>query len=150
VSPLTLASSRGKAVYWTVFTLVVLAFVIAFLFPVYWMITTSSLDGWSLPLPREITLVARPEAVFAASAGGAATSGGPDATHQARPGSGQRLVQVRPAGVRHAPDLLAGRRVHHRQRLALGGRLPFTVDEQLRVDVSHGGPRVLAKERLRW
>ncbi|MFD7708748.1 carbohydrate ABC transporter permease [Streptomyces sp. NPDC059785] len=39
VSPLTLARPRGKAVYWAVFTGVVLLFVLAFLFPVYWMVT---------------------------------------------------------------------------------------------------------------
>ncbi|WP_030902640.1 carbohydrate ABC transporter permease [Streptomyces sp. NRRL F-5126] len=39
VSPLALASRRGKAVYWTVFGLVLFLFALAFLFPVYWMIT---------------------------------------------------------------------------------------------------------------
>ena len=39
VSPATLARPRGKAVYWTVFTGVVLLFALAFLFPVYWMVT---------------------------------------------------------------------------------------------------------------
>ncbi|MFJ4834693.1 carbohydrate ABC transporter permease [Streptomyces sp. NPDC088747] len=39
VSPLTLARRRGKALYWTVFTGVVLLFALAFLFPVYWMVT---------------------------------------------------------------------------------------------------------------
>ncbi|MEU9207072.1 carbohydrate ABC transporter permease [Streptomyces sp. NPDC048415] len=39
VSPLTLARPRGKATYWTVFTGVVLLFALAFLFPVYWMVT---------------------------------------------------------------------------------------------------------------
>ncbi|MER6438695.1 MULTISPECIES: carbohydrate ABC transporter permease [unclassified Streptomyces] len=39
VSPLTLARPRGKAVYWTVFGGVVLLFALAFLFPVYWMVT---------------------------------------------------------------------------------------------------------------
>ncbi|WP_052864288.1 carbohydrate ABC transporter permease [Streptomyces niger] len=39
VSPLTLGSPRGKVLYWTVFTGVVLAFALAFLFPVYWMVT---------------------------------------------------------------------------------------------------------------
>ena len=34
------------------------------------------MTGWSLPAPGLMTFVARPEAVFAASAGGAATSGG--------------------------------------------------------------------------
>ncbi|MEU8979458.1 carbohydrate ABC transporter permease [Streptomyces sp. NPDC048309] len=39
VSPLTLARPRGKAAYWAVFTGVVLLFALAFLFPVYWMVT---------------------------------------------------------------------------------------------------------------
>ncbi|MEU7484198.1 carbohydrate ABC transporter permease [Streptomyces sp. NPDC042319] len=39
VSPLTLASPRGRILYWTVFAGVVLAFALAFLFPVYWMVT---------------------------------------------------------------------------------------------------------------
>jgi len=39
VSPLTLARPRGKVLYWTVFTGVVLLFALAFLFPVYWMVT---------------------------------------------------------------------------------------------------------------
>ncbi|MFD8154839.1 carbohydrate ABC transporter permease [Streptomyces sp. NPDC059720] len=39
VSPAVLARPRGRAVYWTVFTGVVLLFALAFLFPVYWMVT---------------------------------------------------------------------------------------------------------------
>ncbi|MFI6560570.1 carbohydrate ABC transporter permease [Streptomyces sp. NPDC050534] len=39
VSPAALARPRGKAVYWTVFAAVVLLFALAFLFPVYWMVT---------------------------------------------------------------------------------------------------------------
>ncbi|MCD9589172.1 MULTISPECIES: carbohydrate ABC transporter permease [Streptomyces] len=39
VSPAALARPRGRAVYWTVFTAVLALFVIAFLFPVYWMVT---------------------------------------------------------------------------------------------------------------
>ncbi|MFH9978724.1 carbohydrate ABC transporter permease [Streptomyces sp. NPDC017179] len=39
ISPAVLARPRGKAVYWTVFTAVVLLFALAFLFPVYWMAT---------------------------------------------------------------------------------------------------------------
>ncbi|OPF74654.1 ABC transporter permease [Streptomyces antioxidans] len=39
VSPAALARPRGRAVYWTVFTAVVVLFTIAFLFPVYWMAT---------------------------------------------------------------------------------------------------------------
>ncbi|WP_431993196.1 carbohydrate ABC transporter permease [Streptomyces albogriseolus] len=38
VSPAVLARPRGRAVYWTVFTGVVLLFALAFLFPVYWMV----------------------------------------------------------------------------------------------------------------
>ncbi|MFI5757810.1 carbohydrate ABC transporter permease [Streptomyces sp. NPDC051569] len=37
VSPLTMASTRGRTLYWIVFTLVVVVFALAFLFPVYWM-----------------------------------------------------------------------------------------------------------------
>ncbi|MEU6143563.1 carbohydrate ABC transporter permease [Streptomyces sp. NPDC047081] len=39
ISPAALARPRGKALYWTVFTTVVLLFALAFLFPVYWMVT---------------------------------------------------------------------------------------------------------------
>ncbi|MDT3723867.1 carbohydrate ABC transporter permease [Streptomyces sp. DSM 41972] len=39
VSPAVLARPRGRAVYWTVFTGVVVLFTLAFLFPVYWMVT---------------------------------------------------------------------------------------------------------------
>ncbi|MFC9841975.1 carbohydrate ABC transporter permease [Streptomyces sp. NPDC127595] len=39
VSPLTLARRRGKTLYWSVFSGVVLLFALAFLFPVYWMVT---------------------------------------------------------------------------------------------------------------
>ncbi|MFC9117412.1 MULTISPECIES: carbohydrate ABC transporter permease [Streptomyces] len=39
VSPAVLTRPRGRAVYWTVFTGVVLLFALAFLFPVYWMAT---------------------------------------------------------------------------------------------------------------
>ncbi|MEV7288991.1 carbohydrate ABC transporter permease [Streptomyces sp. NPDC093252] len=39
VSPASLARPRGRAVYWGVFTGVVLLFALAFLFPVYWMVT---------------------------------------------------------------------------------------------------------------
>ncbi|MCS0599896.1 carbohydrate ABC transporter permease [Streptomyces sp. LP11] len=39
ISPATLARPRGKILYWTVFTAVVLLFTLAFLFPVYWMVT---------------------------------------------------------------------------------------------------------------
>ncbi|MEV5169743.1 carbohydrate ABC transporter permease [Streptomyces flaveolus] len=39
ISPATLARPRGKALYWTVFTAVAVLFALAFLFPVYWMVT---------------------------------------------------------------------------------------------------------------
>ncbi|MFG2472560.1 carbohydrate ABC transporter permease [Streptomyces canus] len=39
ISPATLARPRGRAVYWAVFTTVVVLFALAFLFPVYWMVT---------------------------------------------------------------------------------------------------------------
>ncbi|MBY8866573.1 MULTISPECIES: carbohydrate ABC transporter permease [Streptomyces] len=39
VSPATLARPRGKVLYWTVFGAVVVLFTLAFLFPVYWMVT---------------------------------------------------------------------------------------------------------------
>jgi multiple sugar transport system permease protein len=39
LSPASLARPRGRAVYWTVFTGVVVLFALAFLFPVYWMVT---------------------------------------------------------------------------------------------------------------
>ncbi|POX58315.1 ABC transporter permease [Streptomyces sp. Ru62] len=39
ISPATLARPRGKILYWTVFTAVVVLFALAFLFPVYWMAT---------------------------------------------------------------------------------------------------------------
>ncbi|MBW8089306.1 MULTISPECIES: carbohydrate ABC transporter permease [Streptomyces] len=39
VSPATLARPRGRAVYWTVFGAVVVLFALAFLFPVYWMVS---------------------------------------------------------------------------------------------------------------
>ncbi|MEV6944792.1 carbohydrate ABC transporter permease [Streptomyces sp. NPDC051172] len=39
VSPATLARPRGRTVYWTVFGVVLVLFALAFLFPVYWMVT---------------------------------------------------------------------------------------------------------------
>ncbi|MGW3118853.1 carbohydrate ABC transporter permease [Streptomyces sp. NPDC001107] len=39
VSPATLARPRGRTAYWTVFTVVLVLFALAFLFPVYWMVT---------------------------------------------------------------------------------------------------------------
>jgi multiple sugar transport system permease protein len=38
-SPMALRSRKGKTIYWTVFTVVLIAFVIGFLFPLYWMVT---------------------------------------------------------------------------------------------------------------
>ncbi|MFF8673454.1 carbohydrate ABC transporter permease [Streptomyces sp. NPDC015242] len=49
VSPAVLARPRGRAVYWSVFTAVVLLFALAFLFPVYWMVTGA------LKAPDEVT-----------------------------------------------------------------------------------------------
>jgi multiple sugar transport system permease protein len=39
VSPLSLRSRRGKATYWTVLVIVVAGFTLAFVFPLYWMVT---------------------------------------------------------------------------------------------------------------
>nr|WP_042189537.1 carbohydrate ABC transporter permease [Kibdelosporangium sp. MJ126-NF4]CEL18744.1 membrane transport protein [Kibdelosporangium sp. MJ126-NF4]CTQ96404.1 membrane transport protein [Kibdelosporangium sp. MJ126-NF4] len=39
VSPTQLRSGRGKLVYWAVFTVVMLLFLLAFVFPLYWAIT---------------------------------------------------------------------------------------------------------------
>ncbi|UJW32840.1 carbohydrate ABC transporter permease [Saccharothrix sp. AJ9571] len=39
VSPSQLRSTRGRIVYWVVFTLVMVAFTLAFLFPLYWAVT---------------------------------------------------------------------------------------------------------------
>ncbi|HEX3782516.1 MAG TPA: carbohydrate ABC transporter permease [Pseudonocardiaceae bacterium] len=38
-SPMALRTRKGKTIYWTVFTVVLVAFVIGFLFPLYWMVT---------------------------------------------------------------------------------------------------------------
>jgi multiple sugar transport system permease protein len=38
-SPMALRSARGRTVYWTLFTAMLLLFVVAFLFPIYWMVT---------------------------------------------------------------------------------------------------------------
>lgn len=38
-SPMALRSPRGKVVYWTLFTVTLVLFVFAFLFPIYWMVT---------------------------------------------------------------------------------------------------------------
>lgn len=39
VSPLSLQSRRGKLIYWTVLVVVVIGFTLAFVFPLYWMVT---------------------------------------------------------------------------------------------------------------
>ncbi|HEX3788009.1 MAG TPA: carbohydrate ABC transporter permease [Pseudonocardiaceae bacterium] len=38
-SPMALRTRRGKSIYWTVFSVVLVLFVLAFLFPMYWMVT---------------------------------------------------------------------------------------------------------------
>src|SRR5947209_4097050 len=38
-SPMALRSTRGRILYWTVFGVVLVLFVLAFLFPIYWMIS---------------------------------------------------------------------------------------------------------------
>ncbi len=38
-SPMALRGRKGRTIYWTVFTVLLIAFVIGFLFPLYWMIT---------------------------------------------------------------------------------------------------------------
>jgi multiple sugar transport system permease protein len=38
-SPMALRSARGRTIYWTVFVGMLVLFVVAFLFPIYWMIT---------------------------------------------------------------------------------------------------------------
>ena len=38
-SPMALRSTRGRAIYWTVFGVTLVLFVFAFLFPIYWMVT---------------------------------------------------------------------------------------------------------------
>lgn len=38
-SPMALRSPKGKVIYWTVFAVVLVLFVFAFLFPIYWMVT---------------------------------------------------------------------------------------------------------------
>ncbi|MCE7011977.1 carbohydrate ABC transporter permease [Kibdelosporangium philippinense] len=44
VSPTQLRSGRGKAIYWTIFTIVMLLFLLAFIFPLYWAITGAMKD----------------------------------------------------------------------------------------------------------
>jgi multiple sugar transport system permease protein len=51
VSPLSLRSWRGKVTYWTVLVVVVIGFTIAFVFPLYWMITGA------LKSPEEIAQI---------------------------------------------------------------------------------------------
>lgn len=38
-SPMALRSVRGRTIYWTIFTVTLALFVLAFLFPLYWMVT---------------------------------------------------------------------------------------------------------------
>ncbi|MER5307557.1 carbohydrate ABC transporter permease [Streptomyces sp. NPDC002773] len=45
ISPATLARPRGKAVYWTVFALVVGGFTLAFLGPMYWLVSSGFKDA---------------------------------------------------------------------------------------------------------
>ncbi|GAA3580129.1 carbohydrate ABC transporter permease [Kribbella ginsengisoli] len=51
VSPLALRSLRGKATYWTVLVVVVIGFTLAFVFPLYWMVTGA------LKSPEEIAQI---------------------------------------------------------------------------------------------
>jgi multiple sugar transport system permease protein len=51
VSPLSLRSPRGKLVYWTVLVVVVTGFTLAFVFPLYWMVTGA------LKSPEEIAQI---------------------------------------------------------------------------------------------
>ncbi|TCO48076.1 carbohydrate ABC transporter permease [Actinocrispum wychmicini] len=44
VSPAQLRSPRGKAIYWTVFAVVLALFVLAFVFPLFWAITGAMKD----------------------------------------------------------------------------------------------------------
>ena len=39
VSPLSLRTWHGRLIYWTVLVAVVIGFTIAFVFPLYWMVT---------------------------------------------------------------------------------------------------------------
>ena len=52
----------------------------------------------------------------------------------------QCAVEVGVAGMRDAADFLAGGRVEHGQRPAVGGVAPLAVDEELGVGVGHGLP----------
>jgi multiple sugar transport system permease protein len=51
VSPLALRSVRGKVTYWTVLVVVVVGFTLAFVFPLYWMVTGA------LKSPEEIAQI---------------------------------------------------------------------------------------------
>lgn len=51
VSPLALRSVRGKMTYWTVLVVVVIGFTLAFVFPLYWMVTGA------LKSPEEIAQI---------------------------------------------------------------------------------------------
>jgi multiple sugar transport system permease protein len=59
VSPTQLRSPRGKAVYWSIFTVVMLLFLLAFVFPLFWAITGAMKDPAELaqtpptPLPTQ-------------------------------------------------------------------------------------------------
>ncbi len=39
MSPLALRSPRGRVIYWTILTLTLIGFTVAFVFPLYWMVT---------------------------------------------------------------------------------------------------------------
>ncbi|MEV8378695.1 carbohydrate ABC transporter permease [Kribbella sp. NPDC056861] len=51
VSPLALQSVHGKVIYWTVLVVVVIGFTLAFVFPLYWMVTGA------LKSPEEIAQI---------------------------------------------------------------------------------------------
>jgi multiple sugar transport system permease protein len=51
ISPLALQSRRGKLTYWTVLVVVVIGFTLAFVFPLYWMVTGA------LKSPEEIAQI---------------------------------------------------------------------------------------------
>jgi multiple sugar transport system permease protein len=38
-SPMALRSTKGRVIYWTIFSVTLVLFVVAFLFPIYWMVT---------------------------------------------------------------------------------------------------------------
>jgi multiple sugar transport system permease protein len=39
ISPMQLRSGRGRVIYWTVFTVVIVGFTLVFVFPLYWMVS---------------------------------------------------------------------------------------------------------------